>query len=214
MLILLIIVLIFVLFLALSKSSNSQKIIIQEPKIKSNYNPNRHSFPVKESFPTDVSRNIFLTYANALLRNTEYNLPLFEQYFFNTETLGKSDYEAKQKVILGIENFLYCDWEIPDELSEIIKIESISTDISEIVSIDSTSLIIDFDVEIEIGFADNIDDAIDAIKKYEQENQDLRLEVKMVFYPDKLSNKTYHFESFDSDFIHELIEANGPWYLN
>ena len=215
MLILLIIVLIFVLFLALSKSSNSQKNIIQEPENKLNYNEDKQSFRISEEVTTTPeSGRIFITFCNTILSNTNYNLPLYEQYLFNVNHLKRTHYDASKKIFSTIEGILYCDWKVPFELSEYIKISKTTFEISELVSIDSKSLTLDFDLEIVIDYTKNYNETIKAIKKYQLENKDLRLEIIPAFNPQKSSNEIYYFESYDLEYIHELIEENGPWYLD
>lgn len=215
MLIFLIIVSILVLFLALGKSSNSQKNIIQDPKIKSNYNENKQSFRISEEVTsTPESGKIFITFCNAILSNTSFNLPLYEQHQFNINTLKKTDYDASKKIISTLEDNLYCDWKVPFELSEYIKISKTTFEISELVSIDSKSLILDFDLEIILDYTKNYNEVIKAIKKYQLENQDLRLEISPAFNPQKTGNQIYFFESYDLEYIYELIEENGPWYLD
>ena len=108
-------------------------------------------------------------------------------------------------------NSIKGEFEIPSELKNHIEVLKYDIDTSEAFSNGNNYLTMDIDCTVTLSLKTTKDEAIDAIEKYQEDNDDLRwsLSIKWI---DADNKKQYSFDSWDEDMLEEIIEDEPCWY--
>ena len=109
-------------------------------------------------------------------------------------------------------NCIEGEFEIPAELRNYIEVLKYDIDTSEAFSNSNNYLTMDIDCTVTISIKTTKDEAIDAIEKYQEDNNDLRwsLSIKWI---DADKKEQYSFDSWDVDMLEEIIEDEPCWYV-
>ena len=108
-------------------------------------------------------------------------------------------------------NCIKGEFEIPAELKNHIEVLKYDIDTSEAFSNGNNYLTMDIDCTVTLSIKTTKDEAIDAIEKYQEDNDDLRwsLSIKWI---DADNKEQYSFDSWDEDMLEEIIEDEPCWY--
>ena len=108
-------------------------------------------------------------------------------------------------------NSIKGEFEIPSELKNHIEVLKYDIDTSEAFSNGNNYLTMDIDCSVILSIKTTKDEAIDAIEKYQEDNDDLRwsLSIKWI---DADNKEQYSFDSWDEDILEEIIEDEPCWY--
>ena len=108
-------------------------------------------------------------------------------------------------------NCIKGEFEIPAELKNHIEVLKYDIDTSEAFSNGNNYLTMDIDCTVTLSIKTTKDEAIDAIEKYQEDNDDLRwsLSIKWI---DTDNKEQYSFDSWDEDMLEEIIEDEPCWY--
>ena len=108
-------------------------------------------------------------------------------------------------------NCIKGEFETPAELKNHIEVLKYDIDTSEAFSNGNNYLTMDIDCTVTLSIKTTKDDAIDAIEKYQADNDDLRwsLSIKWI---DADNKEQFSFDSWDEDMLEEIIEDEPCWY--
>ena len=107
-------------------------------------------------------------------------------------------------------NCIRGDFEIPKELMNHIEVLEYDTDVSEAFS-NGSSLTMDIDCTVTFTIKTTLDDAIEAIEEYQEDNDDLRYDLSIKWI-DTNNEQGYSFDSWDEDMLEDIIEDEPCWY--
>ena len=109
------------------------------------------------------------------------------------------------------DNCINGEFEIPAELKNHIEVLKYDIDTSEAFSNGNNYLTMDIDCTVTLSIKTTKNEAIDAIEKYQEDNDDLRwnLSIKWI---DADNKEQYSFDGWDVDMLEEIIEDEPCWY--
>ena len=129
----------------------------------------------------------------------------------NTSFLIEKCNNSSSDFINVSNNSIKGEFEIPSELKNHIEVLKYDIDTSEAFSNGNNYLTMDIDCSVTLSIKTTKDEAIDAIEKYQEDNDDLRwsLSIKWI---DADNKEQYSFDSWDEDMLEEIIEDEPCWY--
>lgn len=108
-------------------------------------------------------------------------------------------------------NCIEGEFQIPADLKNHIGVSKYDIDTSKAFLNGNNYLTMDIDCTVTLSIKTTKDEAIDAIEKYQEDNDDLRwnLSIKWINTDNK---EQYSFDSWDEDMLKEIIEDVPCWY--
>ena len=135
---------------------------------------------------------------------------IFSEHPNTSFLIEKCDNSSSDFVNIS-DNCINGEFEIPAELKNHIEVLKYDIDTTEAFSNGTNSLTMDIDCTVTLSIKTTKDDAIDAIEKYQEDNDDLRwsLSIKWI---DADNKEQYSFDGWDVDMLEEIIEDEPCWY--
>ena len=194
-----------------------QEAMESEIKEESNKNKVKEEQEVMEELSQNdnVKKNINLK--NNKMNDTEtismlvtFANTIFSEHPNTFFLIAKCD-NSSSDFINESNNSIKGEFEIPAELKNHIEVLKYDIDTSEAFSNGNNYLTMDIDCSVTLSIKTTKDEAIDAIEKYQEDNDDLRwnLSIKWI---DADNKEQYSFDSWDEDMLEEIIEDEPCWY--
>jgi len=102
-------------------------------------------------------------------------------------------------------------FKIPSKLKKHMEVLKYDIDVSNAFSRGANCLIMDIECEVTFNIKTTIEETKEIIKKYQDNNYDLRWDLA-IHWKDISDNNQYSFDSWDDSMIEELIEEEPNWY--
>ena len=165
----------------------------------------------------ESKENIEFNLENNIMNDTETigMLVTFANTIFsehpNTSFLIEKCDNSSSDFINVSNNSIKGEFEIPSELKNHIEVLKYDIDTSEAFSNGNNYLTMDIDCTVTLSIKTTKEEAIAAIEKYQEDNDDLRwsLSIKWI---DADNKEQYSFDSWDEDMLEEIIEDEPCWY--
>jgi surface protein len=165
----------------------------------------------------ESKENIEFNLKNNIMNNTEtinmtvtFANTIFSEHPNTSFLIEKCDNGSSDFINIS-NNCIEGEFEIPADLKNHIEVLKYDIDTSEAFSNGNNYLTMDIDCTVVFNITTTKDEAIDAIEKYEEDNEDLRwnLSIKWI---DTDNKEQYSFDSWDEDMLEDIIEDEPCWY--
>ena len=164
----------------------------------------------KENIEFNLKNNIMKLNIETISMLVTFANTIFSEHPNTSFLIEKCDNSSSDFINVS-NNSIKGEFEIPSELKNHIEVLKYDIDTSEAFSNGNNYLTMDIDCSVTLSIKTTKDEAIDAIEKYQEDNDDLRwsLSIKWI---DADNKEQYSFDSWDEDILEEIIEDEPCWY--